>query len=174
MIKFFAILILQVIYMPALTLRTTFSIKGNKVNAALMGCLESIIYIASLGIVFSDLSNISSIVAYIIGYALGIYIGCKIEEKMALGYRAIQVNLTNENKGLCKMLREKGFGVTSFIGQGINEEERYRLEIISHRNREKEVINLVTENEPNAFVVSYEPTQFKGGYFNKQINRYKR
>ncbi|MEG1002330.1 DUF5698 domain-containing protein [Clostridium sp.] len=169
MLNALTILMLQMIYVPLLTLRTTFVVKGKKGQASLIAFLEAIIYILSLGIVFSDLTNILNIAAYIIGYSIGIYIGGMIEEKLALGYRAVQVNITNENLELINLLRSLKFGVTTFVGTGINFEKRYRLEIISHRSRENELISLVKNMEPSAFIVSYEPTQFKGGYLMKQF-----
>lgn len=171
MINSLAIFMLQLIYVPLLTLRTTFVVKGKKLQASMFAFLEAIIYIVSLGIVFSDLKNFLNIGAYILGYSIGIYIGGKVEEKLAIGYRSIHVNLREYNQELVNKLREFKFGVTSYEGEGINKEKRYKLEIVSHRNRENEVISLIQSFEKNAFIVSYEPTQFKGGYITKQFKR---
>ncbi|MDZ7543106.1 hypothetical protein GNF83_18380, partial [Clostridium perfringens] len=75
MMNALTIFILQLIYVPLLTLRTTFVVKGKKAQSSLFAFLEAIIYIVSLGIVFSDLSNLLNIGAYIIGYGIGIYLG---------------------------------------------------------------------------------------------------
>ncbi|MBS5938530.1 DUF5698 domain-containing protein [Clostridium sp.] len=171
MINALAIFVLQLIYVPLLTLRTTFVVKGKKVQASLFAFLEAIIYIVSLGIVFSDLKNFLNIGSYILGYGIGVYIGGKIEEKLAIGYRSIHVNLTNYNEDLINKLRELRFGVTTYEGEGINKEKRYKLEIVSHRSRENEVISLIQSFEKNAFIVSYEPTQFRGGYITKQLKK---
>ncbi len=171
MINFLAIFMLQLIYVPLLTLRTTFVVKGKKLQASMFAFLEAIIYIVSLGIVFSDLKNFLNIGAYILGYGIGIYIGGKVEEKLAIGYRSIHVNLREYNQELVNKLRELKFGVTTYEGEGINKEKRYKLEIVSHRSRENEVISLIHSLEKNAFIVSYEPTQFKGGYITKQFKR---
>ncbi|MCF0147343.1 MAG: DUF2179 domain-containing protein [Clostridium sp.] len=167
-----AIFLLQLVYVPLLTLRTTFVVKGKKVQASLFAFLEAIIYIVSLGIVFSDLKNFLNIGAYIIGYGIGIYIGGRIEERLAIGYRSIHVNLTNYNEDLVNKLRELHFGVTAYEGEGMKKEKRYKLEIVSHRSRENEVISLIQSFEKNAFIVSYEPTQFKGGYITKQLKKF--
>lgn len=171
MINALAIFVLQLIYVPLLTLRTTFVVKGKKVQASLFAFLEAIIYIVSLGIVFSDLKNFLNIGSYILGYGIGVYIGGRIEEKLAIGYRSIHVNLTNYNESLINKLRELRFGVTTYEGEGINKEKRYKLEIVSHRSRENEVISLIQSLEKNAFIVSYEPTQFRGGYITKQLKK---
>lgn len=167
-----AIFILQLIYVPLLTLRTTFVVKGKKLQASMFAFLEGIIYIVSLGIVFSDLKNFLNIGSYILGYGIGIYLGGVIEEKLAIGYRSIHVNLTDYNEDLVKTLRELKFGVTTYEGEGMNKEKRYKLEIVSHRRRETEVISLIQSFEKTAFIVSYEPTQFKGGYITKQLKKF--
>ena len=166
-----AIFILQLIYVPLLTLRTTFVVKGKNLQASMFAFLEAIIYIISLGIVFSDLRNLLNIGAYILGYGLGIYLGGKIEEKLAIGYRSTHVNLTKYNEELVNKLRDLRFGVTVYEGEGINKEKRYKLEIVSHRSRENEVIALIQSLEKTAFIVSYEPTKFKGGYITKQLKK---
>ncbi|MPQ45311.1 DUF2179 domain-containing protein [Clostridium tarantellae] len=168
MIKAIAIFILQIIYVPLLTLRTTFVIKGEKIHASILALLEAIIYIISLGIVFSDLKNLYNIVAYISGYGLGIYLGGFIEEKLAFGYRCVHVIVKEKNLDLIKKLRDLKFGVTTYVGEGINSECRYRIEVISHRSREKELISTIYKIDPSAFIVSYEITEFKGGFLVKQ------
>ncbi|MGL4820565.1 MAG: DUF2179 domain-containing protein [Bacilli bacterium] len=160
---------LQILYVPIMTLRITFVVKGKKREASLAALLEGVVYIISLGIVFSDLSNIANIVAYVLGYAIGIYVGCMVEEKLAIGYRTIHVSVTHACDELITGLREKGFGVTVFKGEGRENAARWRLEIISHRKREPELLAHIGEYEPNAFVVAYEPTAFRGGYLTKQM-----
>lgn len=163
------IFILQLIYVPLLTLRTTLVVKGERKKATMISLLEAVIYIISLGIVFSDLTNIANIVSYVLGYGLGIYIGGLVEEKLAIGYKRVDVSLLKPNAELVQFIRANKFGVTTFIGKGINEEARYRLEVISLRSREKELIDIIIKFEPNAFIVSYDLTQFRGGFINKQI-----
>ena len=167
--KALAIFVLQLIYVPLLTLRTTLVVKGERNKASVTALLEGIIYIFSLGIVFSDLTNITNIVAYVLGYALGVYLGGIIEAKLAIGYRTIHISLVKKNQYLVNKLRESKFGVTTFVGHGINGDERYRLEILAHRVRESEVIEIVQNEEPSAFIVSYDLTQFKGGYLSRQM-----
>lgn len=169
LLKALAIFVLQLIYVPLLTLRTTLVVKGERNKASIAALLEAIIYIFSLGIVFSDLTNISNIISYVIGYSIGVYIGGIVESKLAIGYRTIHISLMSKNQYLVNKLRENKFGVTTFIGHGINGEERYRLEILAHRIRESEVISIVQSEEPSAFIVSYDLTQFKGGYLSRHL-----
>ena len=167
LVKVILIFVLQLIYVPVLSLRTVLVVKGETKKAPLAGFVEGIIYIASLGIVFSDLTNIYNMIAYVVGYSVGIYLGGRLENKLAIGYRVVQINLTKYNENLVETLRENKFGVTTFKGRGRDDERRYRLEVMTHRVREKEVIKMVEDYETNAFIISFDLTQFKGGYLNK-------
>lgn len=92
-----------------------------------------------------------------------------MEEKLAIGYRTVMVSLMNKNDALIEMLRNEGFGVTVFTGEGRNGEKRYRLDILVRRNRVQELLDLLEKEVPRAFVVAYEPTNFKGGYLVKSM-----
>lgn len=71
--------------------------------------------------------------------------------------------------GRSTQLRDLGYGVTVFVGEG-REGKRYQLEILTRRAKEKECLQLINQWEPNAFIVSYAPTRFQGGYLSKLVN----
>ncbi|KZZ82608.1 hypothetical protein AS29_017480 [Bacillus sp. SJS] len=157
------IFVLQILYVPILTLRTIFLVKNQTRAAAGVGLMEAAIYIVALGIVFQDLSNIYNIIAYVLGFSVGLYLGGKLENRLAIGYVTHHVNLNERSDELVHALRNAGFGVTVFTGQGLNS-MRYRLDIVSKRSREQELMEIVEEIEPKAFMTSYELRSFKGGY----------
>lgn len=68
-----------------------------------------------------------------------------------------------KNTDLINLLRSEGFGVTVYEGEG-RDGKRYRLNILTKRNREEELLDLIDEHDPKAFIVSYEPRKFKGGF----------
>ena len=135
MLQALLIFVLQIIYVPILTIRTILLVK-NQTRSAGVGLLEGAIYIVSLGIVFQDLSNWMNIVAYVIGFSAGLLLGGYIENKLAIGYITYQVSLLDRCNELVDELRHSGFGVTVFEGEGINS-IRYRLDIVAKRSREK-------------------------------------
>lgn len=157
------IFVLQIMYVPILTLRTIFLVKNQTRAAAGVGLLEAAIYIVALGIVFQDLSNIYNIIAYVLGFSVGLYLGGLLERRLAIGYVTHHVNLSERSDELVIALRNAGFGVTVFTGQGLNS-MRYRLDIVAKRSREQELMDIVQEIEPKAFMTSYELRSFKGGY----------
>ncbi|WP_338448535.1 DUF2179 domain-containing protein [Niallia oryzisoli] len=167
------ILLLQLIYVPIFSLRTIMLVKGYRVNASLFGFLESVIYVFGLSIVLTGEQSIISMIVYAVGFSVGILIGSKIEEEMAIGYITLQVILTNRNKALIDQLREEGYGVTVYVAEG-KDADRYKLEIITKRNQEEGLIEMIKEYEPQAFIIAYEPRYFKGGFILKAMKKRRR
>lgn len=157
------ILLLQLVYVPIFTLRTIFLVKNMITKAAFLGILESLIYVFGLSLVFSGEKGPVALIVYAVGFGLGILIGGFIENKLAIGYNNLMVNLMNKNIELINTLRDEGFGVTVYEGEG-RDSKRYRLDILTKRSREDELLEIVEKYEPKAFVISYEARQFKGGF----------
>lgn len=170
MLHAFIIFIVQICYVPVLTLRTILAVKGMKKQASAMGILEGIIYVGALGLVFSDLSNYLNMIAYALGFGIGVFIGGILEEKLAIGYVTIEANIPQKNTLLINKLREVGFSVSTSEVEGMNS-LRYRLDCTARRDREKEFYKMISEYEPTAFVASYEPRNFKGGYITKAMKK---
>jgi uncharacterized protein YebE (UPF0316 family) len=157
------ILLLQLIYVPIYTLRTIFLVKNITVLASILGIAEMLIYVFGLSLVFGGDQSFVSMVVYAVGFGLGIILGTKLEQKIAIGYINVTVNTQEKNSNLIDTLRQNGFGVTLYTGEG-RDSERYRMEILTKRNRENELIATVEKFEPRAFIISYEPRRFKGGF----------
>lgn len=163
MINILLILLLQLIYVPLLTLRTIFLVKNMTLIASVLGFAESLIYVFGLSLVFSGEQGPLAMLVYALGFGLGIIIGGAVENKLAIGYNNFAVNLMNKNTELIDLLRNEGFGVTVFEGEG-RDSKRYRLDILTKRSREEELLDLIHIHEPRAFIVSFEPRRFKGGF----------
>lgn len=157
------ILLIQLVYVPLFTLRTIFLVKNMTVLASLLGFMESLIYVFGLSLVFSGEKGPAAMVVYAVGFGLGILIGGAIENKLAIGYNNIMVNLMEKNTELINHLRNEGFGVTVYEGEG-RDSKRFRLDILTKRSREEELMQIIEEYEPKAFIISYEARRFKGGF----------
>ena len=146
-------------------------VRGMTVTAALFGFLEALIYVFGLAIIFSgDEQNPLAMIVYAVGFGLGILIGSAVEKKLAIGFSVFMVNLPDKNEELIQLLRSEGYGVTIFEGEG-RDGQRFQLEILTKRNRENELFQLIEEKEPKAFIISYEPRKFKGGFMLKSIRK---
>lgn len=167
------LLILQLVYVPMLALRTISMVKKLRVLTAFFGFLESVVYVFGLAIVFSGDQSIVEMLVYAVGFSLGLIVGIEIERKIAIGYVSFLVNINNKNEALIQALRNKGFGVTVFAGEG-RDSTRYRLDILTRRTQEKQLMDIIEEHEPNSFVLAYEPTRFKGGFMEVMMKRHMR
>ena len=171
MLNALLIFVMQLIIVPLSTLRTTFIVKGLRVYAALIGLIEALIYVVALGIIFSDLSNITNMIAYAVGYAVGVLIGTSIEKRLAIGYRQVTVNLLKPDDNLVDLLRSLGYGVTVYEGRGMNNVPRYRLDLMVKRSLEKDLLKLLHEQAPKAFILTFEPLSYKGGFIRNKKNK---
>ncbi len=157
------LIVIQLIYVPLLTLRTITMVKNMKVRAAAFGFMEALIYVFGLAIVFTGERSILQMVVYALGFSLGLFAGVFVEQKLAIGYTSFHVNINHQNPELVTVLRERGYGVTAFDGYG-KESQRVRLDILTQRKHEKKLMDLILSYEPDAFIVAYEPKMFRGGY----------
>ncbi len=170
MMEIVLILIIQLIYVPLYTLRIMFVVKNMKMLAAVFGFSESLVKLFALSLVFNGDTGIVGMFVYAVGYGLGTLIGIEIENKLAIGYNNFIVNLLEKDTGIVDELREKGFGVTAYRGEG-RDGSRYSLDIMTKRNREGELIKLIENYEPKAFILSYEVKHFRGGFLMKSIRK---
>jgi uncharacterized protein YebE (UPF0316 family) len=164
------IFLLQIILVPTLSLRIIFVVKNMTLLASIFGFLEALIYVFGLSIVLSGEQSIAEMLVYAMGFAAGIYLGGYIENKLALGYTTLTVNLMNQNTELVSTLRDNGFGVTIFEGMG-KDSVRYQLQILTKRSVEEKLMKMIEQYEPHAFIISYEPRRFKGGYLLKSMKK---
>lgn len=112
-----------------------------------------------------------NIAAYCLGYGAGVYIGSLIEQYLALGYVDVQIIVDSLDCKLPDFLREKGYGVTSWSAEG-RDGARLVLHVLAKRSNEKKLIRLLNQLSPNAFVISYEPKNFIGGFWTKNIRKF--
>lgn len=146
-----------------LALRTICMVKKLTVLTAVFGVLEALIYVFGLSLVLTGDQTILEMLVYAFGFGIGLIVGIHIENRIAIGFTSVIANIREKNMALITQLRENGYGVTVFEGEG-RESSRYRLDILTKRSRETELLELINQYEPSAFVIFYEPKLFKGGY----------
>lgn len=162
------IIAINVVYVSMCTLRMIFVIKGRRILASLLSVVEIFVYMTGLGIVLKNLDNYWNLAAYCVGYGLGVYIGSRIEEYIALGYVTVQVTVDCDETEIPSKLREKGYGVTSWLADG-KDGPRLMMQVLAKRSNERQLIDILEKLCPKAFVVSYEPKNFKGGFWIKRM-----
>lgn len=164
------ILVINIIYVTFLTIRMILTLKGRKYLAAIVSVFEVVVYIMGLSIVLDNLDGIQNIIAYALGFALGIITGSFIEEKLALGYITVNVVSGDPSLNFSERLRREGYGVTSWRSSG-RDGDRLSMQILTPRKYELNLYKIISDIDPKAFIMSYEPTQIHGGFWVKQIRK---
>lgn len=162
------ILIINIVYVTFSTMRMILTLKGRRYLAALVSMVEIVVYILGLGLVLDNLDQIQNLIAYAIGFGIGIIVGSIIEEKLALGYITVNVVSANPDLAFTRKLRDKGYGVTSWSSYGM-EGDRLSMQILTPRKYELKLYQSIKEIDPKAFIISYEPKQIRGGFVVKQV-----
>ncbi|MCU9612755.1 DUF2179 domain-containing protein [Caldibacillus lycopersici] len=164
------ILIINIVYVTFFTIRMILTLKGQRYLAACISMIEVVIYVVGLGLVLDNLNEIQNLLAYALGYGIGVIVGTKIEDKLALGYITVNVITKEYDKNLPKTLREKGYGVTTWEANGL-EGNRMAMQILTPRKYEIKLYQLIKEVDPNAFIISFEPKTIHGGFWVKTVKR---
>jgi uncharacterized protein YebE (UPF0316 family) len=158
-----SIIILQISYVTMLSVRFILMVKGFRYVAAMISAVEIGIYVIGFKLVLDNLNNPLNLVIYCLSYGAGVLLGVKIEERLALGYITVQVITKHEHEELAAALRSKGYGVTRWAGEG-KEGLRWVHTVVLSRKRQPQLFQDVLAEDPTAFIVSYEPKVFHGGF----------
>lgn len=162
------IFLINVVYVSMFTVRMILTLKGRRYIASIVSMVEVVIYVIGLGLVLDNLNEIQNLIAYALGYGLGVIVGSIIEEKLALGYIVVNVTSSNPDIKFTQQIREKGFGVTSWSTYGMDG-DRLSMQILTPRKYEISLYELIHGIDPKAFIISYEPKQIHGGFWVKQV-----
>jgi uncharacterized protein YebE (UPF0316 family) len=164
------ILIINIVYVSFFTIRMILTLKGYRYIAAFVSMFEVVIYVVGLGLVLDNLNEIQNLVAYAVGYGLGVIAGMKIEEKLALGYITVNVITADYDKALPDKLRANGYGVTNWAAHGL-EGDRMAMQILTPRKNEVKLYQTIKELDPKAFIIAYEPKTIHGGFWVKTVRK---
>jgi len=160
--SFLIVLGLKFIDMTLSTLFTNFLVRGRKLYTFVFGFLEVIVYLVSLSRVLSSM-DIYKMLGYAIGYATGALFGIWLEQKLAIGNQTWLI-IPNENAyRLAYHLRDRGFGVTTISGSGMDSNRTIILTTTMRKN-----IGLLNatlaEFAPDAFVSVLDTRTTMGGH----------
>ena len=152
------------------TLRIIFVSKGFKNYAALLGFIESLVWILAITQVMQHMDNWITYIAFAVGFsvgnyvgimieeriavafgfAVGNYVGMLIEERIAIGNQIIRIITRRDAEELVQYLREEGYGVTSVDATGENGPVKLIFTVIKRRKLEK-IVRIIKNFNPNAF-----------------------
>ena len=145
------------------TIRTMFVVRGKKLISSIIGFFEILVWFLVVKEALQTESNsIFIAISYSLGFATGNYIGALLSDKLITGNVSVQVFTNN----LEKILREHGYGVSSVVYTGYEEEaHKHMLFINVDKKKEKALRELIKKNDKEAFIIVNETKYVENGYF---------
>ncbi len=134
---YFVIFVVKVLEVSLATLRIVLITKDERLKGAIIGFFEVIIWVFVVATVLSNITNDPfKVVVYALGFAVGNFVGSKLENYLAIGTTNVEV-ITHkvDGKKLSQELRENGFAVTAVEAYGMTD----RREILYMHVPRKEV-----------------------------------
>lgn len=132
------------------TIRIILISRGNKILAPILGFFEVFVWLLAVTRIFHNLDNWVCYIGYAFGYALGSYVGIRLEEKLALGVQLIRIITRKDADNLIKTLRDTGYGVTEIKAEGSTGKVGVLYSIVNRKNINN-IIDVIQNHNPNAF-----------------------
>lgn len=145
------------------TSRMLLAVRGNRVVVPVIGFFESLIWLTAVSAAIGSLNSPVHVLAYAGGFATGNVVGLWVEEKMALGLSTVRIISRHGGVELAEALRERGFGVTEFAGQG-REGVVEVVYTVCKRRQVPKVLEEVGVWDPEAFVTVESPKEIRRGW----------
>ena len=144
------------------TFRALLVSKNRPIYAALIGLIESAIWIVAISQVVKDIDDPVLISAYAAGFAAGTILGSYIERIVGVGNIVVRVFCPSNSPSVAETLRENGHGVTVIDGEGKDGAVKIYLCVIPRRKL-KSVLSTIEEINPNAYITTdmANPTSLK-------------
>ena len=157
------ICMLRIVDVSIGTIRVIYTIRGNKLTAMLLGAAESFIWIFAISRAFKLVDHPLGMVGWALGFAVGTYAGIALEQWIGTGQVLIRVISRNHALRLRELLHNSGFGVTAVQGQG-RDGNVLVIFVVTPRKRDRELLEMVQEIDPDAFITVEPVARAIGGY----------
>jgi uncharacterized protein YebE (UPF0316 family) len=154
---------LRIVDVSMSTIRILLAVRGYKVVVPILGFFEVLIWVFAVGNAIRFLDSGWHLLGYAGGFATGNIVGLLIEERLAIGYATIRVVSTHAGVEMADALRNIGFGVTEFGGQGRDG----RVEIVYTVCLRRDIGRVLDEIETwdrQAFITVEEPRDIRWGW----------
>lgn len=159
------IFVAKILEVSLMTIRTVLITRGEKLYGSIIGFIEVTIWLYVTSSVLSGIKDDPiRMVVYALGFTCGNYLGCVIEEKLAIGLLTINV-ITSEKDGkkLAEILRDKNVGVTIIDAEGKVDQKKMLIIHAKRKNREQ-IIRTIEESNINAMISINDIKTVYGGY----------
>lgn len=153
------------------TIRIIFTSRGKRHLAPLLGFVEVFIWVAVISQITKTATGFPAYFAYAAGFAVGNYVGMKIEDALAIGKVVVRMILSSGGEEIAHALHESGFGATIVDGQGANGQVKLIYAIVNRRDL-ADVTGIINRIHPRAFLSVEEVRSSQEGVFPKDEGRF--
>lgn len=146
------------------TLRYIFIARGMTRIASVVGFVEVLIFVFAIAEVLQNLYNPLSYIAYGGGFAVGTYLGMRLEKYMSLGTVLVRVITRQDATELSEYLRSRNYGITIADARGSQGQVKILFSIIKRQHLDR-FISAVLEVNPGAFYTIEDVRDVRAGVF---------
>lgn len=133
------------------TLRTISLVHGRQWMSFWLGLFEIIIWITVVSTVIHQIKEFPVLAFfYALGFASGNLVGIKLESMLALGCTNLKIICRKNSEEIARAVREAGYAVTTFHGDG-KTGPVVELYIICRRRNLKTLLGIVHKIQPDVF-----------------------
>lgn len=144
------------------TLFMNFMVKGNRLYTFIFGFLEVSTFLIALSQVLNNMT-IYKMLGYALGYSCGALFGMWLEQKLAIGNQTWLIIPNDDPYRLAYHMRDRGFGITTISGSGMDKNRTIILTTVMRRN--VTLLNAtLQELAPDAFVSVLDTRTTMGGH----------
>ncbi len=140
------------------TVRIVLLGRGSRGRAAVLGAVESFVWLLAAARVLGGLDDIWRMAAFAAGYGAGTALGVTMERWMAVGTALVRIVAPSSSPRAAEGLREMGYQVTVLVGDQSGDDVRVSLVVVPRR-RLKDVYREIARLNPQALVTTESTSQ---------------
>lgn len=154
---------LRIVDVSLATTRMLLAVRGQRLLVPVIGFFEVMVWLFAAGTAIQFLDSPLHVIGYAGGFAAGNVVGLWVEEKLALGLATVRIISEHGGVEVADALREQGFGVTEFSGQGRHGVVEV-VYTVARRSELKGIMRTVGLWAPDSFVTVEEPRAIHRGW----------
>lgn len=157
----------ETLYTSLSTLRGVLTNRGERVTSSIISFFEIMLWVVVTGTVLGSVtSDPLKIVVYAVAFATGIFLGSKLESRLALGTISMSIFLPEDETTdeIIAALKAKGYGATILDAAGILYAKRKVIIVVALRKNEREIIDLIHSLTDQAVISVSNVASIRGGY----------
>ena len=158
------IFIIRVISIAMDMLRFLLGLRGKSTIAWVLGFIETVMFVYSMGWVLRDTSNVLNVIAYCAGFATGNTLGMWLEKKLAIGFSHITLISKLMDMQLTEAIRAQDYAVTEIPARG-KDGNVAMLTMTVRRKDAKRIEALAKSIDPEVFITSEDISPISSGYW---------